>query len=619
LHKIIIFKEALLVAYVQKPKLMLPLSTPFNSIALSLSGGGYRAASFSIGIMSYLDRIGLLKNVEFISSASGGTFAASLYGVYYSKGRPFYDCYKFLLEKMQGEELLNRVLEVLNDDTEWKPVGVGKRRNLINAFAKVYDEKLFLGEQFDIFWNQKPDKHLEVCFNSTEFHHGLSFRFQTDGNSKTAEFIGNRNIHFNDDKFDFRKMKVADILAASSCFPAGFEPIVFPDDFTHVSLTKNDLKDAIILEAYDESREPLNKPVGFMDGGITDNQGLYSALTADQRRRDKNMPFDLVIVGDVTSHFMDPYKVVEQETETGWRAGTLNGFLKKAAGIFRKIKKGMIASVFVSLLSLIFAIANIFTFGILYLTSICLFLFGASLVTSVFLFFITRAANKQKLLKKLFAGDVTPEIKTILEQLNVGNNFSPAIIDKLTSYLGNTKLNVIEQMLKSRAASVLTMTMDVNLKHTRRLIYELFYKNQQFDNRRLYNVLFELSTFNCPNRVYRINNKLPWAKPEDKQLLHDVPVTLRTIAEDAWTMGTTLWFAKDDVMQDKLKKLVTTGQFTTCINLIEYVLLIERKVEKSELNLVVEELNKVKIMKEQLLKDWNEFKKDPYHLYNSLA
>jgi len=599
---------------------MLPLSTPFNSIALSLSGGGYRAASFSIGIMSYLDRIGLLKNVEFISSASGGTFAASLYGVYYSKGRPFYDCYKFLLEKMQGEELLNRVLEVLNDDTEWDPVGVGKRRNLINAFAKVYDEKFFLGEQFDIFWNQKPGKRLEVCFNATEFHHGLSFRFQTDGNSKTAELIGNRNIHFNDDKTGFRKIKVADILAASSCFPAGFEPIIFPGDFTHASLTRDELKDAMILEAYDESMVPLNEPVGFMDGGITDNQGLFSALTADQRRRrNKNKPFDLVIVGDVTSHFMDPYKIVEQETATGWRAGTLNGYLKKAAAIFRKIKNAMIASIFVSLLSLSVAIANIFAFAIPYLTSFCLFLFGASLVISLLLVFITRAAGKQKLLKKLFAGDVTPQIKTILEHLNVSNNFSPPIIDKLTGYLGNTKLNVIEQMLKSRAASVLTMTMDVNLKHTRRLIYELFYNDQQYDNRRLYNVLFELSTFNGPNRVYRINKKLPWAKPEDKQLLHDVPASLCQIAEESRTMGTTLWFAKDDVIQDKLKKLVTTGQFTTCINLIEYVQMIERKVELGDLNLAVEEVNKVKIIKEQLFKDWNEFKKEPYHLYNSLA
>ena len=212
---------------------MLPLSTPFKSIALSLSGGGFRAASFSLGIMSYLDRIGLLENVEFISSASGGTFASTLYGVYRSQGRPFSECYKFLLGKMQGEDLLKKVLIKLNDDSQWDPPNIGKRRNLINAFSKVYDEELFSGETFEIFWNQQPAKKLEVCFNSTEFYRGLSFRFQTDGDSSSFEHVGNPYVYFDKNEPTYKKIKLADMLAASSCFPAGFEPIVFPDDFIY--------------------------------------------------------------------------------------------------------------------------------------------------------------------------------------------------------------------------------------------------------------------------------------------------------------------------------------------------------------------------------------------------
>ena len=50
--------------------------TPFQSIALCLSGGGYWAAAFSMGTLSYLNHLKIgdsyaLGNVDFISSTSG--------------------------------------------------------------------------------------------------------------------------------------------------------------------------------------------------------------------------------------------------------------------------------------------------------------------------------------------------------------------------------------------------------------------------------------------------------------------------------------------------------------------------------------------------------------------
>lgn len=57
---------------------------PFNEIALALSGGGFRAASYSLGCLSYLHRViyqdqPLLKRVKFISSASGGSITNLFY------------------------------------------------------------------------------------------------------------------------------------------------------------------------------------------------------------------------------------------------------------------------------------------------------------------------------------------------------------------------------------------------------------------------------------------------------------------------------------------------------------------------------------------------------------
>lgn len=599
-----------------------PLSTPFNNIALSLSGGGFRAAAYSLGIMSYLDWLKLpnqetlLDKVTFISSTSGGTITNAFYSMYKYQGKSFKDCYIHLLEKMQGEELLNAVLEKLNNDNEWDPPGTGKRRNLINAFAKIYDEKLFAGETFKIFWDKQQQNNLSVCFNATDFYRGLSFRFQTDGNNKTFEHVGNRYIHFDKNNGVYKNIKLADILAASSCFPAGFEPIIFPDDFTHTALTQDDLKNTVIIEAYDSAKKTLQEPLAFMDGGITDNQGLQSTMYADQRNRKKNNPFDLIIVGDVTSHFMDNFKPPAEQKAEGWRNLTINRLLSQLSGIGKSINRWLTTSIIVFIISIAAIIADNLYLNIPAITYAGCVLAGISLTTSILLWRICRFRDKQPFLKRIFGAPATPEIKTILESLNISNNFSEDIITKLMAYLGNTRLNVLEQMVKARAASVLTMTMDVNLKHTRRLIYQIFFTDDAWTDRRLYNVIFELGEFNKANRTLRIE-KLDWATDDDKKLLNSCTGKLCEIADEARTMGTTLWFGKADVEKEKLKNLVACGQFTTCMNLIEYILSIERKIDKKEIELNKAEIDKLTYVKKQVLEDWEKFRSDPYFLYNS--
>lgn len=609
----------------------IPLSSPFNRIALSLSGGGFRAAAFSLGIMSYLEKVklseiagadSLLSRVEFVSSASGGTIAASLYGMFLCQGRPFREYYRFFLDKMNGEDLLNSVLEKLNNDKEWDPPGIGKRRNFINAFAKVYDEKLFAGETFNIFWNQPQQNKIAVCFNTTDFYRGLSFRFQTDGDNKTFEFIGNRYVYFDKNNQAYKKIKLADILACSSCFPAGFEPVVFPQDFVYSnslkgqSISEEELKDSILLEEYDTSKKKAQQPIGFMDGGITDNQGLQSAMLADGRNRSRNRPFDLIIVGDVASYFMDPYRPVDEKEETGIRGTTINALLSKISGIWKKIRTVFFISLFVFVISLAGAILNYAFLKSQLLNNIAFILLGISLTVILLCWILNRFRNSLPVLKRFFGSSVTPQIMTILEAVNFQNNFSEDIINKLMNYLGNTKIAVLEQMVKARAASVVTMTSDVNLKHTRRLIYQVWFDNERWDDRRLYNVIFELSKHNKSNHSFRIKS-LSWASADDKQLLNDITDQLQQVAEDARTMGTTLWFAKEDVKEEKLKKVVSCGQFTTCMNLIEYVLSIERKIDNKELTLTETEIEKIRFVKKQLLADWAVFKTDPYFLFNS--
>ena len=53
-----------------------------TALMLAFSGGGTRAAALSYGVLLELRDSGLLDEVDFISSVSGGSFTAAYYGLY---------------------------------------------------------------------------------------------------------------------------------------------------------------------------------------------------------------------------------------------------------------------------------------------------------------------------------------------------------------------------------------------------------------------------------------------------------------------------------------------------------------------------------------------------------
>lgn len=70
-----------------------PMSAPKASqdqVGLSLSGGGIRSASFNLGLLQALDRLGLLSKISYISTVSGGGYTGGFYDVWrrcHPKGR----------------------------------------------------------------------------------------------------------------------------------------------------------------------------------------------------------------------------------------------------------------------------------------------------------------------------------------------------------------------------------------------------------------------------------------------------------------------------------------------------------------------------------------------------
>jgi len=633
-----------------------PLKAPFGKIAMALSGGGFRASSFSIGAMSYLNRVqyadgrSLLDNVEFISSASGGTFPGILYSAYTKKGLPFETVYKDMLSFMEGETLLEEVLKLLDDDKAWE--GEEKNRNLINAFAKTYDKKLFKGETFGVYW-EKGGREIEVCFNATEFSRGISFRWQTNGGAfrdKTfdAGKTGNNYIYI--DKRTqthletLQRVKLGDIMASSSCFPGGFEPVVYPEDFSYAAgrdgkggqgLSSDKLKQAMIVTDYDLQPKILDASIGLMDGGVDDNQGLYSAILADTRRRksDADNGFDLIMVADVASYFMDPYLPPKPVTKGTWRKKNVEDVVKGLGRVMTRVNRWTKIIFWLGLIILAGSVALLVqneagpwrNIGFFFLSPaiILLLLWVAALVGKRSIPQIGRLTS--------FLGASDKEIlASFKEQLPAAGVLSDTALGSLGKYLKQAPFSVLEHMIKTRLNSGLSMVMDINLKQTRRLIFDIFFGNfygqDVWVNRRAFNVIYELSVFNKASRERSIRNKFP-DDAAVQSLLLDGCLELNAVAEEARTMGTTLWYDHVDATEKRMMKVVACGQFNTCAKLLEYVLDLEQTMKEEAslpegqrtIQLSAEELAKFELVNGQLLEDWKAFKGNPYFLFEELA
>ncbi|WP_183567901.1 patatin-like phospholipase family protein [Mucilaginibacter sp. SP1R1] len=580
-------------------KLQVDLIKPFENIALAFSGGGFRAASFSLGVLSYLDKViftddtdelngqTLLHQVRYLSSASGGTITTTLYALYNAQGKTFGQFYTKLFTGLSGDDLLQHALEILADKKRWdkRPQ---KSRNIINAFSLAYDEFLFDGSTLQSLIHQVSDKaHLqEVCFNATEFYTGQSFRQNVklvpdNGTDKYFNY-GNEVIFV--DKDTAGKIKLGDILAASSCFPAGFEPIIYPNDYAHQEVTEQQLRNALTLIPQTGDKQESDfikrKQFGLMDGGITDNQGLQSMMEADGRRlnRQSDFPFfELMLVNDVGSHYIQPYELP-------------------------KVKKGFELNLWG-----VFFIAAAFLAGAIALTwwgachhCIVATIAGALLVPVPLIWVSTVLYVRYQLFT----------VSKSSMGVNLQRNFTIDIIRLLVGYFTKTPVSVLKQMLTTRAQSVLMLNTSIFLKRIRQLLYDKFYGTAQWKNRGKGNHVYDLSFSNDINRKQG-DTDTPVA-PSDLDPSEDIQIVTQT----AFNMGTTLWFDKKSTEQEHCEAcLIACGQFTTCYNLLEYI---DRLLAQDTADAPYDPKyqNRLLKLRAQMMDDYNHFKTDPFFLYN---
>ena len=235
-----------------------------NSIVLSFSGGGLRAAAFAHGVLTALESVktadgDLLDDLALISSVSGGSLTAAHYGVYGREGLARFRSAVLLADFESGMRLSlyspANLMRVLGG-------GLNTREN----FGDTLDRRVFHGATFaDVFRRQGP----EIRIQATDLYHRVPFPFVPPLFSILCS--------------DLSSYGVADAVAASMAVPVLFAPVVvrtFPGSCeplpAEIAAIRARPEASRVLNSIAKAIAAYRNPgridfIKLADGGLTDN------------------------------------------------------------------------------------------------------------------------------------------------------------------------------------------------------------------------------------------------------------------------------------------------------------------------------------------------------------
>ena len=236
-----------------------------DKLALCLSGGGYRAMMFHLGVLWYLNDARYLQKLDRISSVSGGSLTAGVLAMRWNELRfqdgvatNFPDLVVTLVRKLAATTIDagSIIRGILTPG-----VSIGDR------IIKRYRDVAFGDAQLSQF----PD-HPVFVINASNVQTGALFRF-------TKKFIADWRIGV----IQNPKRSIAEAVAASSAFPPVLSPAMLR--FRHEEWSE--------LNAAEAGKKPFTEKVVLTDGGVYDNMGLENPWKKCKR----------LIVSDAGSQF----------------------------------------------------------------------------------------------------------------------------------------------------------------------------------------------------------------------------------------------------------------------------------------------------------------------------
>jgi len=223
-----------------------PRTPPEDGTGLCLSGGGYRAMVFHAGVLWRLYEAGVLKQVDRISSVSGGSITAALLGLKWP--RLSFEPARLAQDFVPEVVTPIRALAGETIDAESIVLGLVLPGRISDRIAGAYEEHLF-GEAT---LQDLPDAPRFVI-NATNVQSGVLWRFMKPAmrDYRVGEVIAPRT-----------KLSVA--VAASSAFP----PVLSPAELRLAPGAVTAMPNT------DLTRPPYTTRVILSDGGVYDNLGL---------------------------------------------------------------------------------------------------------------------------------------------------------------------------------------------------------------------------------------------------------------------------------------------------------------------------------------------------------
>lgn len=552
-------------------------------IGLSFSGGGYRAATFDLGVLSFLNAVKLddgsplLDCVVALSSVSGGTIPAMKYMLAKAQDQPVEEMVKEVFDFLKNQDLVDIAMGRIGDQK------ANPELSAIKIMSQIYDEYLFDNKELGVIidnFDKIPVKDYTAL--ATDFETSLPFRFrlcsgqttkwttevepstQSDGKEQKQKRVrlsypmfGNNENRINRD--DAHYITPGEALACSSCFPSGFEPMMFPDDFK-------------LAKTHPEIAEKYKPGIGLMDGGISDNQGIESILMSEKhlhkhrQDRDRNdKALDLLIVSDVASPYMkESYKPSKQIKTMGkLTIGRLRNYNLIAGGVI------------LALFTLALVKDSDFWTGVM---SVILAIVGV----------LNLAGYLMK--KKMYSA--------------IGKTF----IGDRARFISHLKFATAGSLLVNRAKSLILMSSEVFLKRLRSLSYSSIYQDKDWKNRVITNTVYALSEVESEES----DDEKKKSEEKEPRTVKAPNKKMQEISAQAASMGTTLWFTQKDKKAGMPEALFATGQFTICYKLLSYIRRIKKAKENDETTANLNEGHDTLIeLEPRLLEFWSRFLEDP--------
>ncbi len=223
-----------------------------EGIALCLSGGGYRAMLFHVGVLWRLHDAGLLPKIKRVSSVSGGSITAAQLGVQWKRLK---------LDPADPSDFITHVVTPIRTlgsksiDVKSVLKGIFWRGSAADHITKAYRKHLYGEATLQDF--PRDDEGPRFVVNSTNVQSGVLWRF-------SKPYMWDYRVG----KIANPTTSIATAVAASSAFP----PVLSPLNL------KFDPSDFVPNTGQDLQRPPYTKKVVLSDGGVYDNMGLETAI-----------------------------------------------------------------------------------------------------------------------------------------------------------------------------------------------------------------------------------------------------------------------------------------------------------------------------------------------------